>query len=181
MSSTNHKIIMKKFFILTVLISLVALMPSRLFAADPAIAPAASSAKIDAELLAAYSVTNNSPLNFGKLIPTNISGTVVINPAGTECTVTNVMKAASHTYSAASFTISSPVDVDWTLAAIADQTLKLATNNETTLSVTSITPSISSGNTSSAKIFTVGATLTVPADKTSGIYSGSFPVTVTFN
>lgn len=170
---------MKKFLIFIVLIAIVVLMPSRLFAADPLTAP--SSAKIDAELLSAYSVSNNTSLNFGKLIPTATDGTVLINAAGTSCIETNVIKAAGHTFSAASFTINSAVDVNWSLGAIANQTLKLETDNNITMSVINFTPSISSGNTATAKNFTVGATLNVPANKTVGKYTGSFPVTVTFN
>lgn len=170
---------MKKIIALSVLIAFAALMPSRLFAADPL--KSTSSSKVDAELLSAYSVSNGTSLNFGKLIPTATDGTVIINAAGTSCTESNVIKAAGHTFSAASFTINSAVDVSWTLDAIANQTLKLETDNNVTMSVTAFTPSATSGNTASAKTFTVGATLNVPANKTVGKYTGSFPVTVTFN
>jgi hypothetical protein len=175
----NKQFFMKKILISILLLAVFAIQPVKLFAADPV--KATSSSKIDAELLSAYSVSNNSSLNFGKLIPTAIDGTVVINSAGTSCTETDVIKAAGHTFSAASFTINSAVDVNWTLDAISSQTLKLETDNSVTMSVVNFTPSATSGNTATLKNFTIGATLNVPANKTVGKYTGSFPVTVNFN
>lgn len=169
---------MKKIIALSVLIALAAIMPSRLFAADPT---ATASGEIYAEMLSSYAITKGSSLNFGKLIPTSTAGTVVVNAAGTSATEANVVKAAGHTFSAASFTISSAVDVNWSVASIASQTLTHETNTEKTMSVTAFTLSTTSGNTVTNKTFTVGATLNVGANQEIGKYTGSFPVTVTFN
>lgn len=178
MSSTNHKKIMKKIIVQTLLIAFVAIMPSRLFAADPT---ATASGEIYAEMLSSYSVTKGSSLNFGKLIPTSTAGTVVINNVGTSCTETNVVKAAGHTFSAASFTISSPTEMTWSVGSIASQELTHETNTNYKMNVVSFTFSATSGNTTTNKTFTVGATLNVGANQEIGKYTGSFPVTVTFN
>jgi len=170
---------MKKYILIMISAALLLALPQKGMAADPT---ASASGEIYADILSAYSVTKGSSLNFGKLIPSTTStGTVVINAAGTTATETNVVKAAGHTFSAASFTISSSTNVNWSVAPIAAQTLTHETDAARTMTVSSFQLSASSGNTASANTFTVGATLNVGANQEIGRYTGSFPVVVTFN
>lgn len=169
---------MKKILSVLLVTAFSLALPMKGFAADPT---ATASGEIFADVLAAYSVTKGSSLNFGKLIPTSTAGTVVINAAGTTATETNVVKAAGYTFSAASFTISSSVNVNWSVAPISSQTLIHETNPARTMTVNSFSLSASSGNTGTSNTFTVGATLNIGANQEIGKYNGSFPVTVTFN
>jgi hypothetical protein len=173
--------IMKKIIALSVLMALAAIIPFGLFAADP-IGTASETGVVEAEMISGFSVTKGASLDFGKLIPTTTSGTVVINATGTTATETNVVKAAGYTFSAATFTITSvSTGVDWTVSPILNQQMSHSTNPAKTMNVTDFVISSTSGNTATANSFSVGATLNVGANQEIGKYRGSFPVTVTFN
>lgn len=170
---------MKRFLSILLATAFMLALPMKGLAADPT---ASASGEIYADVLSAYAVTKGSSLNFGRLIPsTTATGTLVVNAAGTTATETNVVKAAGHTFSAASFTISSSTNVNWSVAPIAAQTLTHETDAARTMTVSSFQLSATSGNTSTNNTFTVGATLNVGANQEIGRYTGSFPVVVTFN
>jgi hypothetical protein len=167
---------MKKVILSILAMALVAL-PASVIASSPETA----SSTITADILTAYSVSKTVDLQFGKLIPSASIGTLVLTPGGV-ATATNVTKAANYSATAATFTVSAAVQTNYTVGSIADVTMyKASETSGPSMLVTGFTLSHASGNTADNPTFNVGATLNVGANQSTGSYSGSFPVTVTFD
>ncbi len=127
---------------------------------------------VTATLGAAISISNSSSLEFGKMEPTGVPGTVTISTSGTR-TSSNVNLWPS-SVSAASFNVSGEGNESYTVTLPSSATL---TSGGNTMTVDTFThdaggsPSLSGGSAN----FNVGAT------QTAGAYTGTFAVTVGYN
>ncbi len=133
----------------------------------------------------AQSLTANSPLAFGSFAPGASSGTVTITAAGARSAGGGAVLVSSGSGAAGSFSLSggNPDDTySVTLPGNGVVFLSLTGNPAITMAVNSFTSSTSGGQRGiGTLVFTVGATLSVASNQSSGSYSGSFNVTVDFN
>lgn len=119
----------------------------------------------------------NAVLNFGNICQSGSQQTVTVRPDGTatstnaQCPVTNV--------SADSFTVTGNVGQSFSVSLPSSFSINSGNND---LSVTALTPSCatSCALTNSTYTFTVGGTLTVPANAVAGDYTGTYQVTITY-
>lgn len=128
-----------------------------------------------AEIVEAITLTENVGLSFGKV--DNTAGTVIINSdnsvAGTKTQITG------GTTSAAELTVSGSKDENYTITVPATTTLS---GPGADLNVTGLSHNATQTLDSNGKeTVNIGGTLTVPNGQTSGSYSGTISVTVSYN
>lgn len=118
-------------------------------------------------------------LNFGSFCRSNQVQTLTITPAGTAgsssvvCSVSNDISADSFTFTSSDLSTSFSVNLPTSPITL--------TNGTDNLSVSNFTPSCTSCTTyNQHATFTIGATITVPANASVGEYMGSYPVSVTY-
>ncbi|MHC4984433.1 MAG: DUF4402 domain-containing protein [Planctomycetota bacterium] len=117
---------------------------------------ASANSNADAEVVAPIGISNTTGMNFGRVSPTGVAGTVVLDTAGSR-TATNVDLLSGGTVAAAAF------------AVTGGATLTHDAGGAPALDGT--------GNDS----FNVGATLNVGAAQAAGSYTGTFSVTADYN
>ena len=139
------------------------------------------SANINAQINNPIVLANTSALDFGTITPSVGATIVVIDPAGTVNGATTAIGLGG-TPTAAGFTVSGLSNQTYAVVLPTNGTITLA-GPGTPMAVDDFldnaTGTISGGGGPDA--FGVGATLTVGANQTSGSYSGSFDVTVSYN
>ena len=149
-------------------------------------AQSSASATSDASALivTAIELTNTRALDFGTLVPTNTAGDVTVTADNTRPVVTNVkfIDQASD-FASALFTAEGESGYSFSLDLPDNNTVEL-TYDGNTMPVKNFTSTINStGNTFSntgSIEFGVGATLEVGANQASGLYEGSFEVTIAY-
>jgi hypothetical protein len=136
----------------------------------------------------AASITENSTLQFGKIIrPTAGSGTVAISTAGARSAGgTNPPGLLTSTVGNADFTVTGEGGTSVTIAV--DGSFNMNGPNSSTLTVTTTSTGTgaqslggslgSQGNNLDVK---VGGTITVTSTQQTGLYTGTFNVTATYN
>ena len=154
-------------------VGLMALSSSQAWAAS-----AKSSA--DAEVVVPIGISNTAGMNFGRVAPTGVAGTVVLDTAGGQ-TATNVDLISGGTVAAARFVVRGGASEGYSITLPASATISSGANNMTVDSFTHDaggSPALDGrGNDS----FNVGATLNVGAAQAAGTYTGAFAVTVNYN
>lgn len=148
---------------------------------------ATDAASAGARVLTAITLTKNVDLEFGNIV--SGAGTVVIAPeAGVTRTGTQALIAVSttdRTPTAAKFTVTGETGFKYSIAK-PEGTIEITKGDD---KMTVGTWTLSSGHsaehnvistTATANEFYVGATLTATAGQASGVYSGTFNVTVTY-
>ena len=141
---------------------------------------ASDNANADAEIVAPIGISNTAGLNFGRVSPSGVAGTVVLDTAGSR-TPTNVSLLTGGTVSAATFAVTGSASETYTITLPASATITSGANNMTVDTFTHNaggSPALDgTGNDS----FNVGATLNVGANQAAGSYTGTFSVTVDYN
>ena len=139
----------------------------------------------NAEIKTAITLTAVNPLEFGKMAVTGTAGTVLLTPAGAP-TATNVQLLSGTTRTAASYTSTGEASATYAITIpTAPVTITHAPGGPgNTMTVDNWV--CSKGATSafsalSADAFTVGATLYVGVTQNTGIYTGTFNVTIDYN
>lgn len=144
-------------------------------------ASATQSANINALIANPIVLAKTADLEFGSITPSTAATTVIIDPAGTVNAGSTAI-GINGAPDAAAFTVSGLALQTFAVTLPADGTVTLA-GPGAPMAVDAFTSdaaaAISAGGGPDA--FGVGATLTVGADQTSGAYSGSFNVTVSYN
>lgn len=142
-------------------------------------ASATASTTASVEIADPITITKDSDLSFGTVVPSAAAGTVVVSTAGTRSVTGGVtelggtISAAEYTvagYGNSAFSITLPATVS--LTGTGDPMTAGTFNHDLGGS-----PALSSGSAS----FAVGATLNVGANQAPGAYSGTFDVTVAYN
>ena len=118
-------------------------------------------------------------LDFGTFCRSNQVQTLTVTPAGTAgsssvvCPVGGNISADSFTFTSSDLSTSFSVNLPTSPVSI--------TNGTDNLSVSNFTPSCSSCTTTNrVATFSVGATISVPANASVGEYTGTYPVSVTY-
>lgn len=122
---------------------------------------------------------SGAELNFGTFCRSGQEQSLTITSAGTAESATMVCPATGE-ISADSFTFHNPDPISFSVSFPASSSL--TNGNGDTLTVTNFTSSCSGGCTTvnGYNTFTVGGTLTVPANSSPGDYVGNYSVTVTY-
>lgn len=155
------------------------------------------SAKAAAEIIAPFTITDNSglaggtTLNFGRMtISPTLSGTCVLSTANVRTLSGGLSEVASTTTTAsfavsgkpgATYAITLPVSLD--IVSTTNPAEKMTVNSFRALPVSSSTGDAVVGtlDLAGADSFTIGATLNVDANQAEGIYEGTFNVTAAYN
>jgi len=150
------------------------------------IAQVSASADASATILTPIEITNVSDMNFGNMAVDATPGTVVLTPAGTRTPSGGVtfLSANPGTVTAASFTVTGLADATYSITLPSGSTtISNGTDNMTVDTWTS-DPTTATGGTldpTGNQTLNVGATLTVPASSSSGVYTSGTPFEVTVN
>lgn len=147
----------------------------------------AVSADANATVLAALAVSKTADLNFGQFAPSSTAGTVTIDAssAGTRSS-TNVDVIGTTGFNAAAFDVTGN-DAEAYTITLGNTTITLTSgaNSMTvtpfTCSKTGTSPTFTSSLASGADTFYIGGTLNVGVSQATGVYTGTFDVTVAYN
>lgn len=147
---------------------------------------ASATSQSSATIISLIELTNDTPLNFGTLVPTNAAGDVTITATNTRPDVTNVkFIGQENSFSAAVFTASGQAGYTFSMLLPGDN-LELTSTTVSTdkMGLKTFTSTIdAAANSFPAEgevVFGVGATLEVAANQAHGLYTGSFPITIAY-
>jgi hypothetical protein len=137
-----------------------------------------------ANVVRILSVTSTSDLSFGTFAPGPTAGTVVMTAAGNRTATGGVTLVSASAGAQGTVNLAGTPSTSYTVTLPSSVTLTAASGGATmTLGsfTTTLTGSAGSLNTSGTGSFGVGGTLTVSANQPISVYTGSFPVTLTYN
>lgn len=172
---------MKKAIALFAALFLITLAAQNLSAQTSASATAATSAYIVTPIAIAKTVD----LNFGKIVPTNAAGTVVVATDGSRSFTGGAYAFANSTGNptAASFTVTGEAGATYSITV--NNTSFNVTNGSNNMLINNITtsPSPTGVLTGGTQTLTVGATLNVTANQAPGLYTNAnaLQITVAYN
>jgi Mat/Ecp fimbriae major subunit len=135
------------------------------------------------QIVNAIGISNTVGLNFGQVIGGSGASVVTVTPGGVRTLTSGTAVLAGGTVTAASFAVTGGIGAAYTVTLPATVGLTSGANTLTITSVTS-SPSGAAGllDSSGAQTLLVGGVLAIPAGPAaSGIYSGTFDVTVAYN
>ncbi|HYR27817.1 MAG TPA: DUF4402 domain-containing protein [Thermoanaerobaculia bacterium] len=145
-------------------------------------ASATATANATARVVTPIAIAKLTDLNFGSLIASPAAGTVTIDPAGTRTSGGGVTLLNSP-YSAATFNVTGEPLTAYTITLPNAIPIVHTVNNAFTMVVNTFASNPSGTGTLSAlgaQQLNVGATLQVAAGQASGLYTGTFDVTVAY-
>ena len=135
--------------------------------------------RMNADITAGVNIVQQNEMNFGKIVSVGESS-VTISPQSVRTTQGNV-QVSGDVYNANSFYIQGATNAAFTLSL---QTSSTMTNGKTTLTVNAFTSSLTSNRGTTNNVgfisFTVGCTLNIPSNVTSGIYQGTYNLTAIY-
>ncbi len=146
----------------------------------------ASSVPATASIVAAITITNTADLAFGQIVAGGTAGTVEMDTSAVRVPTGGVTLANGTAHSSAAFHVTGNGSDTYSVTLPPDSTIELSDGASTpnTMAVDGFSSSPSGAGlvlSSGAQNFTVGAILTVGASQVAGNYTGTFPVTVTYN
>ncbi|HEY0141981.1 MAG TPA: DUF4402 domain-containing protein [Thermoanaerobaculia bacterium] len=156
----------------------VSLFATAAFAQTSATATANASARV----LTPITITKLADLNFGSLVAGPLAGTVVVDPASAR-TATGGVSLVNSAFGAAQFNVTGEPLTAYTITLPNAIQITHTTNNALSMVVNTFTSDPSGTGTLSAlgaQQLNVGATLNVGANQGSGLYTGTFNVTVAY-
>lgn len=156
----------------------ISLLSTAAFAQTSATATANASARV----LTPITITKLTDLNFGSLVAGPLAGTVVVDPFSAR-TATGGVSLVNSAFSAAQFNVTGEPLTPYTITLPNAIQIIHTTNNALSMVVNTFTSDPSGTGTLSAlgaQQLNVGATLNVGANQGSGLYTGTFNVTVAY-
>jgi Mat/Ecp fimbriae major subunit len=143
----------------------------------------AASGGATVQIVNAIALSNTVGLNFGQVIGGSGASVVTVTPGGVRTLTSGTAILAGGTVTAASFAVTGGIGAAYTVTLPATVDL---TSDANTLTITSVTssPTGAAGllDSSGNQTLLVGGVLAIPAGPAaSGIYSGTFDVTVAYN
>jgi hypothetical protein len=173
---------MKKLFLSFVVIVVFAALPNRIMA------QATQSTSAAGKIIAPVTLTKNTDLHFGTMsVLTATAGTCVLSTAGVRSATGGVnLSASAPVSSTASYTVGGSASTTYaitlpasiTVTAVTTMTIDNLLAHTASAGADGLTGTLSGGG---ADTFTVGGTLNVAAAQASGLYTGTFNVTVAYN
>lgn len=163
---------------IAVALFLVSLFATAAFAQTSATATANATARV----LTPIAIAKLADLNFGSLVSGPTAGTVIVDPFGIR-TATGGASLVNSPYGAAQFNVTGEPSTAYTITLPNAISIVHTTNNAFAMTVNTFTSDPSGTGTLSAlgaQQLNVGATLNVGASQASGLYTGTFNVTVAY-
>lgn len=136
-----------------------------------------ATANAAANIIAPMTITKNVDLNFGNIASGSAAGTVVMSTTGTRTPSNVILPSVAGTVNAANFTVTGGLDAAYVITLPASVTITDGTNNMT---IDNFTEDATNTLASGTETFGVGATLNIDANQASGLYQGTFTVTVDY-
>lgn len=143
---------------------------------------ATATANATARVLTPITITKLTDLNFGSLVAGPAAGTVVVDPASAR-TATGGVSLVNSAFTAAQFNVTGEPSTAYTITLPNAIAITHTVNNALSMTVNTFTSNPSGTGTLSAagaQQLNVGATLNVAANQGSGLYTGTFNVTVAY-
>lgn len=140
-----------------------------------------------ATIFQSLSIENNVGLNFGDIIPSNAAGRVTVAYDGSRTGNNGIsfIPSSPGTVSAAQFTVTGAPNAAYSITLPNNNSVTLSRSGGVDMRVVQFNHSIGAAtptlDVNGSQVFTVGARLRVNANQASGLYSGEFQVTVTYN
>jgi hypothetical protein len=137
-----------------------------------------------ANVVRILSVTSTSDLSFGSFAPGPTAGTVVMTAAGNRTATGGVVLVNASAGAQGTVNLAGTPSTSYAVTLPSSVTLTAASGGAT-MTLGSFTTTLTGGagslNTAGTGSFGVGGTLTVAANQPISVYTGSFPVTLTYN
>ena len=186
MAQSLNSVIFKSHF-LSLAVSLYALLPCAAWAQSTAqgsaLVTASGSISATATVVQPLTISSTSTLNFGSFVAGTSAGTVTISANPYTRTSDNVRLVASNPGSVSTVVVTGVENTGFTV--IFPQTVSLSTSaGGASMTLNTFTSSLLNNGgmvgTNGSQSFQVGARLNVGASETSGVYSGSVPITINY-
>ncbi len=136
-------------------------------------------------LVRTLAVASTTGLSFGTVAPSAAAGTVVIATDGARSATGGVTLLAANAGSAGAITLAGTPSLAYTVTLPSSVTLTAAGGGGQTMTISTLTSSLTGGagtlNATGNGSFNIGGTLAVAANQAVASYSGTVPVTVTWN
>jgi hypothetical protein len=144
---------------------------------------ATASANATATMITAIAITRTAHMNFGDVVTGASLGTVVLSAAASPTrSATGGTKLGNSTVvSSAIYSVTGEGSSTYSITLPTSDVTLTSGGNSMTLNTFTSSPSGTGTLSSGSQTLYVGATLHVGANQASGIYTGSFDVTVTYN
>lgn len=132
-----------------------------------------------AEIVAPITLTHvaSAALDFGTFTTGDNGGTVVVDQAGNGTVTSDVTLIGGSVEAADAFDVAGDASRSFSITTTAGT----VSNGTDTMSFTTNAPGTGALSAAGAASFSVGGTLTVAGGESSGTYSGTYDVTVTYN
>lgn len=165
-----------------VLLAMAAAGPVHAATGNGSSATGSAAAEIDVPI----TLVATAGMNFGTFAQPVTGGTIVLSPYGAVSSTTGDMGAAiaiaqSGARSAAGFAVTGKPGLLYTISGVAQVSLR---NGAATMTLGQFTTNINFAlgqiGTNGTASFTIGGTLTVSGGQATGVYNGTFPITVTY-
>lgn len=147
----------------------------------PALAASATSAST-AAVIQPITIVNVTPLDFGAVVSGASAGTVVITPGGVRSVAGGAVLGNAGAAGAAAFAVAGLPSATYSISLPSSITASDANSDDMTVDTFTSNPS-GTGALSVLGVQTlfVGATLHVGANQATGVYTGTYDVTVAYN
>jgi len=175
---------MKKIFTTLSLIASFLIISTSIFAQNTARA----TANVNAHIIQPIAIQKNIDLNFGTVVPTENSGTVILSPTGVRTSTGGAVLITSlpGTISSAKFTVTGQPDATYSISLPGGNSVQISnggsgSDNKMFVNNFVSDPTPNGLLENGTQEFTVGATLEVKENQPVGMYTGTFEVTVSYN
>ncbi len=140
-----------------------------------------ASSSASAELISPITITNEVPLNFGKIAKSDELGTVVISHDGSNTATYSpaTMKTTLISPTAAKFNITGDKDEKFSVTLPSSIKISKGSDEMTITPTMNLTATNNVLGATATELY-VGGTLTIPAAQPIGSYTGTFNVTVSY-
>ncbi len=142
---------------------------------------ATTSANAGATIITAIGISKTADLDFGDVVAGATLGTVVMTPAGARSATGGTTLGNVGSASAAGFNVTGDPNATYAITLPSSCVISYLTNDMTVDTFTSTPSGTGTLSGGGSQTLAVGATLHVAATQATGVYTGSFDVTVAYN
>lgn len=164
------------------IIKILAVFAFVTLAATSSFAQASTTATAGATIIAPIAISHVADMNFGRLVPSGVAGTVTLATDGSVLAAGGVATAPGVTTAAASFHVTGEGTSSISIAVSPASVPVKGAGTDMTLTNWSVNPGATGSLTAGALDIAVGGRLSVGINQTAGSYtSDPFTVTVNYN
>ncbi len=141
----------------------------------------AATATASATIISAITIVNSIGLQFGQIAPSASAGTVSVDTTGARTSTGGVTLTSSIPTTAASFLVAGAPSNTYAITLPSSTTIAFGLNSMTVDTFVSVPGPIGTLSITGTDTINVGAKLHVGASQATGVYAGTFDVTVAYN